>query len=329
MIDQRVTVFGASGFLGRYAVRALAKGGFGYRIRAATRSPHASAYLQPMGHVGQIQLLRANVRNADDVARAVSDSEAVVNLVGILNPAGGGQSFHAIHVEAARTIGRAAREAGVQSLVHISTPGISRDSESVYARSKAEGEIALREEFPDATVLRPSLVAGPEDDFFNKFANLARFLPVLPLVGGGHTRFQPVFVGDVADAIVKCIETPATRGQTYELGGPSILSFKEMLQLILRVTNRRRLLLPLPFVLARIPAFALQFLPGKLLTPDQVTFLKTDNVVAPDARTFADLGIVPESLESVLPSYLWRFRKKGQFENSAYERVIGTPATRL
>ncbi|HEX3945241.1 MAG TPA: complex I NDUFA9 subunit family protein [Rhizomicrobium sp.] len=328
MIDQRVTVFGASGFLGRYAVRGLAKGGLGYRIRAAVRSPNGAPYLLPMGHVGQIQLLRANVLRPADVARAVADSEAVVNLVGILNPAGGGQSFHAIHVEAARTIGRAAREAGVQSLVHISTPGISRDSESVYARSKAEGEVALRQEFPDATILRPSLVAGPEDNFFNKFANLARFVPVLPLVGGGHTRFQPVFVGDVADAIVKCIENPATRGQTYELGGPSILSLREMLQLILHVTNRRRLLVPPPFALARIPAFALQFLPGKLLTPDQVTFLKTDNIVAPDALTFADLGIEPESLESVLPSYLWRFRKKGQFENSAYERAIGTPATR-
>ena len=328
MIEQRVTVFGASGFIGRHAVKALAKGGFGYRVRAVSRNPNTAAYLQPMGHVGQIQGLRANVLDRDAVARAVEYSDAVVNLVGILNPAGGGQSYHAIHVEAARTIARAAREAGVQSLVHISTPGISPQSESVYARSKAEGEIALRQEFPDATILRPSLVFGPEDDFFNKFANLARFLPALPLIGGGHTRFQPVSVADVASAIVKCVDNPATRGRTYELGGPQVYSFKEMLQVILHVTARRRLLLPIPFSLANLQAFVLQFLPGKLLTPDQVTFLKTDNVVAPDALTLRDLGIEPDSMEAVLPTYLWRFRKKGQFENSAAERVSGMPAVR-
>lgn len=327
MIDRRVAVFGASGFIGRHAVRALAKGGFGYRVRAVVRNPTTAAYLQPMGHVGQIQPLRANVRNADEVARAIADVDAVVNLVGILNPAGG-QSFHAMHVEAAAAIARAAREAGVRSLVHVSAAGIGPQSESVYARSKAEGEIALRREFPAATILRPSLVFGPEDNFFNKFANLARFAPALPLIGGGHTRFQPVWVADVARAIVTCIENPATEGQTYELGGPTVYSFKQMLQTILQVTARRRLLVPIPFSLAKIPAFFLQFLPGKLLTPDQVTLLKTDNVVADGAFTLRHLGIEPEPLEAVLPSYLWRFRKKGQFENSAYERVIGTPATR-
>jgi uncharacterized protein YbjT (DUF2867 family) len=328
MIDQRVAVFGASGFLGRHTVRALAKGGFGYRVRAASRYPNGAPYLLPMGHVGQIQLVRANVLNPDDIARTVAGCDAVVNLVGILNPAGRPQTFQAVHVDAARNIGRAAREAGVGSLVHISTPGISPESESAYARSKAEGEIALRQEFPNATILKPSLVFGPEDDFFNKFANLARFLPVLPLIGGGHTRFQPVFVGDVADAVVKCIENPATRGRTYELGGPAVYSFREMLQVILHVTARRRLLIPIPFGLAMIKAFFLQFLPGKLLTPDQVTFLKTDNVVAPDALTLRDLGIEPDSMEAVLPQYLWRFRRKGQFENSAYERAIGRPAVR-
>jgi uncharacterized protein YbjT (DUF2867 family) len=328
MIDQVVTVFGASGFLGRHTVRALAKGGFGYRVRAVSRNPNAAPYLIPMGHVGQIQLLRANVRNPDEVARAVENSVAVVNLVGILNPAGGGQSFHAIHRDAAETIAKAAREAGVSTLLHISTPGISVESESAYSRSKAEGEIALRREFTDATILRPSLVFGPEDDFFKKFANLARFLPALPLIGGGHTKFQPVFVGDVADAIVKCIEDPSTRGKTYELGGPTVYSFREMLQVILHTTARRRLLLPIPFALANLQAAFLQFLPGKLLTPDQVTFLKTDNVVAPDALTLRDLGIEPDSMEAVLPSYLWRFRKKGQFENSAAERVSGRPAVR-
>lgn len=327
MIDRIVTVFGGSGFLGRHAVWAIAKGGAGPRIRVPSRRPNLANYLLPAGHVGQIQLMRANVTEQDDVARAVEGADAVVNLVGILNP-GGGQSFEAVHVDAARTIARASREAGAGSLVHISTPGISTESESVYSRSKAEGEIALRAEFPQATILRPSLVFGPEDDFFNKFAGLARFLPALPLIGGGHTRFQPIYVGDVADAIVRCLDDPSTRGKTYELGGPSVYSFRQMLEIILRETGRKRLLIPLPFGIARLQAFFLQLLPGKLLTPDQVTFLKTDNVVAPDALTLADLGIAPDSMEAILPTYLWRFRRKGQYEDAAYERVTGSPAAR-
>lgn len=327
MLDQRIAVFGGSGFLGRHTVRALAKGGFGYRVRVGVRRPNLANFLLPMGHVGQIQLLRADVLDANDVTRAVENCDAVVNLVGILNSSGK-QSFHAIHAEAPATIARAAREAGVPALIHISTPGVSVDSESAYSRTKAEGEVALRREFPGATILRPSLVFGPEDDFFNKFANLARLLPALPLIGGGHTQFQPVYVGDVADAVVKCVEDPTTRGRTYELGGPIVYTFKEMLQTILGVIERRRLLVPIPFSLAYIPAFFLQFLPGKLLTPDQVTFLKGSNVVAPDSLTLADLGIASESLEAILPTYLWRFRRKGQFEESVHERVSGTPAMR-
>jgi uncharacterized protein YbjT (DUF2867 family) len=327
MIDRLVTVFGGAGFIGRHTVRALARGGAGPRLRVPARKPNLANYLLPMGHVGQIQLMRANVTNPDDVVRAVAGADAVVNLVGILNP-GGGQSFEAIHVEAPRMIARAAREAGVGTLVHISTPGIGPESESAYARSKAQGEIALSAEFPDATILRPSLVFGPEDDFFNKFANLARFLPILPLIGGGHTKFQPVYVGDVAAAVTRCVDDPATRGKTYELGGPVVYSFKQMLEIILRESGRKRLLLPLPFALANLQAFFLQFLPGKLLTPDQVTFLKTDNVVAPGALTLDDLGIVPDSMEAILPAYLWRFRRKGQYDNPAYERVSGSPAAR-
>jgi uncharacterized protein YbjT (DUF2867 family) len=327
MIDQRITVFGASGFLGRHTVRALAKGGLGYRVRAASRSPHGATYLQPMGHVGQIHVLRANVRNPDDVARAVADSEAVVNLVGIMYPSGA-QKFGALNAGAAETIAKAAKAAGVNSLVHISAIGGDPESDSAYARTKAEGEARVCAAFPEATIMRPSIVFGPEDIFFNRFANLARFLPALPLVGGGHTRFQPVFVGDVADAIVKCIENPATRGQTYELGGPSVYTFRELMKLVLWATNRRRLLVPLPYSLAMMQAAVLQWLPSPLLTMDQVRLLEHNNVVAPDALNLADLGIEAESVEAVLPSYLWRFRKKGQFENSAYERAIGTPATR-
>ncbi|HWD49741.1 MAG TPA: complex I NDUFA9 subunit family protein, partial [Rhizomicrobium sp.] len=263
-----VTVFGGSGFLGRNAVRALAHAG--YRIRVATRYPNRANFLPPMGTVGQIAVQRCNVLDEAAVARAVEGADAVVNLVGILYPAGG-QGYDAVHTMAPETIAKATKNAGVTSLVHISTVGISEDSPSKYASSKAKGDSALRKAFPDATILRSSLVAGPDDDFFNKFANLARFTPVLPLIGGGHTKFQPVFVGDVADAIVKCVEDSATRGKDYELGGPNDFTFKQMLQIILRETGRRRALIPIPFFAASIKAFFLQFLPGNLLTPDQVT----------------------------------------------------------
>jgi NADH dehydrogenase len=320
-----VTVFGGSGFLGRHTVQALARAG--YRIRVAVRYPNLAPYLPPMGTVGQIQLVKCDVRDEAAVARTVQGSDAVVNLVGILYPAGG-QTYESIHVTAPAIIARAAKAAGVNSVVHISTPGISTESASVYSSSKAEGEIALRHEFADATILRPSLVFGPEDNFYNKFANLARFMPVLPLIGGGHTKFQPVCVTDVADAVVRCVQDGGTRGKTYELGGPTVYSFKQMLELVLQVTGRRRALIPVPFFLASMKAMFLQFLPGKLLTPDQVQFLKTDNVVAPGALTLADLGIVPDSLEAVLPSYLWRFRARGQYENSSSERAIGSPVIR-
>ncbi|MGN6149747.1 MAG: complex I NDUFA9 subunit family protein, partial [Rhizomicrobium sp.] len=203
--------------------------------------------------------------------------------------------------------------------------GVDPASESSYASTKAEGERVLREEFVNTTILRSSLMAGPDDNFFNKFANLARFLPFLPLIGGGHTKFQPVFVGDVAAAVLKCVEDASTHGKTYELGGPNTYSFKQILEIVLRETHRSRPLIPVPFFLASIKAMFLQFLPGKLLTPDQVRFLKTDNVVAPGALTFRDLGIVPESIEAVLPGYLYRFRPKGEFDESVRERVTGSP----
>ncbi|HEX3674129.1 MAG TPA: complex I NDUFA9 subunit family protein [Rhizomicrobium sp.] len=319
-----VTIFGGSGLLGRYAVRAFANDG--WRIKVGVRHPNLAHYLPPMGHVGQILVSKADVTDAEAVAAAVRGSDVVVNLVGILYP-GGGQTYNGVHIEAARSIGRAAKEAGVSTLIHVSTMNISPESESAYARSKAIGENALREEFPRATLIKPSLVFGPEDQFFNKFAGLARVLPFLPLVGGGHTKFQPVFAGDVADAIVKCASDPATRGNAYELGGPAVMTVKDMLTLILRETARTRPLIPIPFWLAAIQGFFLQFLPGKLLTVDQVKFLKTDNTVNPGALTLADLGIQPDALEAVVPAYLWRFRPKGQFEEAVRERVTGSPGT--
>ncbi|MFL6688639.1 MAG: complex I NDUFA9 subunit family protein [Alphaproteobacteria bacterium] len=327
MIDKVVTVFGASGFLGRHTVRALAKGGFGWRVRACARNPNAANYLLPMGHVGQIQLMRANVRNREDVTRAIANSDAVVNLVGILNQSGG-QKFGALQRDAAGTIAKCARAAGVQSLVQISAIGADAESDSAYARTKAEGERRVRDAFPAASILRPSIIFGPEDEFFNRFAGLARFLPGLPLIGGGHTKFQPVYVGDVAAAIAKCVEDPATHGHTYELGGPTVYSFRELMQLMLQVINRRRLLIPIPFGIARMQAAVLQWLPNPLLTLEQVRLLKRDNVVSPGAQTLATLGIKPDSLEAILPTYLWRFRRRGQYEEEVYERVTGKPATR-
>ena len=320
-----VTIFGGSGFLGRHTVRAFANAG--WRVRVACRHPNNANYLLPLGHVGQIQVLKTDVKDAAQVAAAVKGADAVVNLVGILNP-GGGQSFEAVHTTAPETIAKAAKAAGAKTLIHISTMGIGPESESKYARSKALGDEALRAAFPEATLIEPSLLFGPEDDFFNKFAWLAQISPVLPLVGGGHTKFQPVFVGDVANAILKCAGDPAARGKSYELGGPGVYSFKQMLEVILRVTGRKRLLIPIPFWLAYVKAFFLQFLPGKLLTPDQVTFLKGENVVTAGAPAFADLGIVPDSMEAVLPAYLWRFRPKGQYEDLVAERVSASPNTR-
>lgn len=317
-----VTVFGGSGFLGRNAVRGLAKAG--YRIRVAVRYPNQAEYLPPMGSVGQIQLMKCNVLDQDAVARACQGADAVVNLVGILAPAGG-QGFDDIHVAAVGNIAMAAKAAGARTLVHVSSLGADPEAESHYAKTKGEGEKLLREEFADATILRPSLLAGPDDDFFNKFAALARMLPMLPLIGGGHTKFQPVFVGDVADAIVKCVSDTATKGKTYELGGPGTYSFKALMQLVLQETGRSRLLLPVPFWLASIKAMFLQFLPGKLLTPDQVTSLKADNLVSPNALTFKDLGIAPDSIEAILPSYLWRFRPRGEYDEAVRERVTGSP----
>jgi NADH dehydrogenase len=319
-----ITVFGGTGFLGRHTVRALAKAGF--RVRVAVRYPNSGYFLLPMGHVGQIALTKCNVRNADQVAAAVHGADAVVNLTGILFSRGR-QNFTAVHVDGAATIAKAARAAGAGSLVHVSAIGANRDAESSYAASKGEGELRVRDAFPDATILRPSIVFGPEDEFFNRFAALARVSPFLPLIGGGRTRFQPVFAGDVAAAILQAIRDPSTRGRTYELGGPRVYSFKELMQIVLRETCRRRLLLPLPFALAAFQAIFLQFLPKPLLTPDQVTLLKSDNVVT-SAGTLASLGIVPATVESEVATYLSRFRPKGQYDELVRDKLSEVPAPR-
>jgi NADH dehydrogenase len=324
--QQLVTVFGGSGFVGRHVVRALVKRG--YRVRVAVRRPDLAGFLQPLGMVGQIHAVQANLRYPDSIAAAVKGAAAVVNLVGILQE-GGRQSFAGVQANGARAIAQAGAAAGIARLVQVSAIGADRDSKSLYARSKAEGEAAVLAAVPGAVILRPSIVFGPEDGFFNRFAALARVLPALPLVGGGETKFQPVFVGDVAEAVARGVDGAVAGGRIYELGGPEVKSFRELLAYICEVTDRKRLLVPLPFPLARIQARILEvvdtltlgLLPDAMkLTRDQVTLLESDNVVSAAAvaegRSFEGLGIAPVSVEAIVPSYLWRFRKTGQFDTA-------------
>ncbi len=324
--QQLVTVFGGSGFVGRHVVRALVKRG--YRVRVAVRRPDLAGFLQPLGMVGQIHAVQANLRYPDSVAAAVKGAAAVVNLVGILQE-GGRQSFAGVQANGARAIAQACAAAGIARLVQVSAIGADRDSKSLYARSKAEGEAAVLAAVPGAVILRPSIVFGPEDGFFNRFAALARVLPALPLVGGGETKFQPVFVGDVAEAVARGVDGVVAGGRVYELGGPEVKSFRELLAYICEVTDRKRLLVPLPFPVARIQARILELvdtltlglLPDAIkLTRDQVTLLESDNVVSAAAlaegRSFEGLGIAPVSVEAIVPSYLWRFRKAGQFDTA-------------
>ncbi len=265
MANRVVTVFGGSGFLGRHMVRRLAASGV--RLRIAVRDPEAAAFLKPLGDVGQIVALQANVRDDASVALAVEGADAVINLVGILYESGR-QTFRAVHVEGARRIARAAKQANVRSLVHVSAIGAAPDSLANYARTKAEGEAAVREEFPKAVLLRPSIVFGPEDNFFNLFASLARLVPALPLIGGGKTRMQPVYVSDVAGAVMHVLDGHA--GETFELGGPQVFTFRALLERMLETIERQRLLIPVPFWAARLEAFFLERLPKPLLTRDQV-----------------------------------------------------------
>ncbi|EKS30141.1 complex I NDUFA9 subunit family protein [Afipia felis] len=316
-IDTLVTVFGGSGFLGRHVVRALAQRD--YRLRVGVRRPELAGHLQPLGKVGQINPVQANVRYPASLDAAMRGSRVVVNLVGILSE-GGAQRFNAVQAEGARAIAEAAARIGAR-VVHVSAIGANANSASRYATSKALGEQAVLEATPDATIIRPSIVFGPEDHFTNRFAALARLFPALPLIGA-DTKLQPVYVGDVASAIADAVDGKTKAGATYELGGPEVMTMREAIELILRVAERDPMLVPLPFGLAKLQAAFLQFAPGDLkLTPDQVEMLKTDNVVSDAAKsaglTLEGLGIAPESMAAVLPSYLWRFRKTGQFAHKS------------
>lgn len=324
----QVTVFGGSGFIGRHLVARLASRGIA--VRVAVRDAAGANFLRPMGDVGQVTPVLANISDDRSVAAAVEGVDAVINLVGILFNSGQ-QRFDTIHKDGAERVARLSHEAGVNRLIHMSALGASSHSESQYAWSKAAGEEAVREAFPDATVVRPSVVFGPDDDFFNRFAALARLLPFLPvfgcplpsfrngsidLYGDGGTKFQPVYVGDVADAMIACLDSRDTSGETYELGGPTVYSFKALMELVLQTIDRKCLLLPIPFWIASVKATFLELLPVPPLTRDQIKLLKTDNIVSSDAKTLATLGITPTAAEVIVPTYLDRFRRGGRFHGA-------------
>lgn len=312
-----VTVFGGSGFVGRHLVRALARQG--WRVRVAVRRPDLAFHLQPLGIVGQVSAVQANIRNRASIERALQGADAVVNLVGILAESGR-QTFGAVQANGPKLIAEAAAAAGIGTLVHVSAIGADKHAASDYAASKGYGEEAVRAAMPGAVILRPSVVFGPEDQFINRFASSARFMPFMPLIGGGETRFQPVFVGDLAEAILRAVEGRAQAGATYEIGGPQALSFRKILEYTLQQTGRTRYPLSIPFGVAKIGASFVQVLPGAPITVDQVVLLESDNVVSEKAvkegRTLAGLGIRPTAIESVVPSYIYRYRDKGQFEKT-------------
>jgi NADH dehydrogenase len=307
---QVATIFGGTGFIGRHALKKLA--GSQMVIRVATRTLANAAYLRTGGVVGQVVPMLVDPYDDRMLAAAIDGADIVINMVGILAERGK-STFQRAQAELPARIGAAAARAGAQRVLHISAIGADPNATSRYAATKGEGERALRAAFAGATILRPSIVFGPEDDFFNRFAGMARISPVLPLIGGGRTRFQPVWVGDVAQAVANAIDDETTRGRTYELGGPAVHSFEELMRLLLKEIRLERTLLPIPFGIAELLAKATGWLPGAPLTADQVELLKRDNVVSPGAATLRDLGIEPASMELILPTYLDRYRKGGRF----------------
>lgn len=303
-------VFGGTGFVGRQVVRELAEKGF--VVKVATRVPERAYFLKPAGAVGQVVPFQCDYRDGESIAAAVKGATYVVNCVGLLFEKGKRQKFQYMHVDLPAMIASACKKAGVQRFVHISALGIEQAT-SKYAKTKLEGEKAVLANFPQASILRPSVIYGEDDAFFNMFAELSRYSPVLPLIGGGQTKFQPVYVGDVADAVMAALNKPETQGQTYELGGPEVVSFKEIYQHLFEYTGRRRCLMNLPFVLAKVQATFLSILPHPLLTRDQVESLKTDTIVSKTAQGLSDLGVVPTAMDVILPTYLESYRSGGRF----------------
>jgi NADH dehydrogenase len=315
-MSKLVTIFGGSGFVGRYIARRMAKEG--WRVRVAVRRPNEALFVKPYGVPGQVEPLACNIRDDASVRSMIRGADAVVNCVGVLNSLGA-NTFDAVQAEGAGRIARLAAAEGIGTLVHISAIGADAASDSVYARTKGEGEAAVLAAFPAAVILRPSVIFGTEDHFFNRFAGMTRMGPVLPIVGAG-TKFQPVHVDDVARAAVKGVLGQADAG-VYELGGPEVDSLRGLMRRMLHVVQRRRAVINMPFFLARIMGFGFDMVQGvtlglienKVLTRDQVKSLRHDNVVSAGAMGFAELGITPTAMDAVLPEYLWRYRRSGQY----------------
>ncbi len=309
-----VTIFGGDGFVGTQLVQQLAK--LNYRIRVAVRRPDLAGHVIPLGEVGQILPMQANIRDYDSVERAVNGADYVVNLVGIKSQSGK-QTFQAVHVDGARNVAKAAQKAGVKRLVHMSALGADINSKSISARSKAQGEQEVLKAFPKAIIMRPSIIFGPDDDFFNMFGSIAALSPILPVICP-KTLFQPIYVGDVAQAFCLAIKGEAREGKIYELGGSEIVSMYELMQEVAYQSGRNNYLLPIPTFLAKIKAFFLQLLPSPLVTIDQIVQLQNDNIVSEQAkkqrRDIKALGITPTTMQAILPTYMWRFRKHGEFE---------------
>ncbi|MFO1088742.1 MAG: complex I NDUFA9 subunit family protein [Hyphomicrobiales bacterium] len=313
-----ITVIGGSGFVGRYLIQSLARRG--WRIRVAVRRPDLAGFLQPLGFPGQISPVQANIRYPETIRAAVESANAVVNLVGVLYNAGS-QDFQGLHAWGAELAASVSRDAGCSRFVQVSAIGADSASASEYARTKAAGERAVAENFPGASVVRPSVVFGPEDNFFNQFASLSQTLPVLPAFGGGSTRLQPVYVGDVAEGICRILEREETRGRTYEFGGPEVVTLRQIFELTMKWAGTSRPIISIPWSVAKMQASVMQLLPKPMLTVDQLELLKRDNVVSEaakrDHRTLSGLGIEPTGMEAIVPAYLHRYRKAGQFAASA------------
>jgi NADH dehydrogenase len=305
-----IAIFGAGGFLGKYLMRQLTK--LDYRIKIATRNPYLKGYLKPLGNPGQIELFKTNIFNEEDVRKVLKNSDFVINLVGILYETRK-QKFKQIHSDFPYLLTKLCNEFKIKNLVHISALGVKEKNSSEYMQSKFEGEKNIKENFKPSAILRPSIVFGPEDKFFNTFASLAQFSPALPLVGGGKTKFAPIYVGDVAKAIVKVLELNNLNHKIYELGGPENYSFKELMEILLTEIKKKRLLVPIPFGFAKFQSYFLQMMPNPLLTPDQVELLKYNNIPSGNYPTLKDLGIIGTPIKKVLPKYIYRFRTGGQF----------------
>ena len=305
-----IAIFGGGGFIGKHLMRQLTN--LDYRIKVATRNPYLKGYLKPLGSSGQIELFKTNIFNEEDVKQVLNNCDLVINLVGILNETKK-QKFNQIHSQFPHLLSNLCNEVGVKNLIHISALGVKEKHDSKYMQSKLQGEKNIQQNFKASVILRPSVVFGPEDKFFNTFASIAQFSPILPLIGGGKTKFSPIYVGDVAEAIAKVLELNNSEPKIYELGGPENYSFKELMEILLLEIKKKRFLIPIPFELAKFNSYFLQMMPNPLLTPDQVELLKHNNIVTGDYPKLKDLGISGATIHSILPKYIYRFRTGGQF----------------